>query len=241
MLGDDGVIDIMTSSGKAPSDYIMLKEWGDLTQIKKKYVSALGPWVWRGTDLGTFEQIAADWADSHVQKMLNISRRRTVIQAGGNMGMYPRLLADWFDTVYTFEPEPLNFFCLANNCQRSNIVKFQGFLADGIGFHGFSFPSYPDANAGEFGMVLNRGYIPSFAVDAFDFEDVDLIWLDVEGSEILALHGAEETIKKCRPVLMIENGDVFAPVKEFMEKMDYKMVDKSIRDCIYVHREEIKE
>jgi FkbM family methyltransferase len=217
----------------------MLTEWGNLTHVRKNKVSGFGPWVWRGQDLGTFEMIATDWANTHVHKIQNIRRRRVAIQAGGNMGMYPRLLSELFEYVYTFEPEPLNFFCLASNCQRPNIVKFQGFLSDTVGFHGFSFP-HEQSNAGEFGMAVDQGFVPSFVIDSFKFDNVDLIWLDIEGSECTALLGAKKTIRKHRPVLMIENGDVYAPVKDFMEKMNYRLVDKSAKDSIFIHNSGIK-
>jgi hypothetical protein len=42
-------------------------------------------------------------------------------------------------------------------------------------------------------------------IDDFEFENVDLVWLDVEGLEFEALKGAEETIKEWKPWILAEN------------------------------------
>jgi hypothetical protein len=54
--------------------------------------------------------------------------RRVIVQAGGCCGTYPRLWSN--DRVYTFEADPLNFFCLAQNCSGPSIVKAEAALSD---------------------------------------------------------------------------------------------------------------
>ena len=41
-------------------------------------------------------------------------------------------------------------------------------------------------------------------LDSFDLQDVDFIKLDCEGYELFALRGAEETLKRCRPCVIVE-------------------------------------
>lgn len=41
-------------------------------------------------------------------------------------------------------------------------------------------------------------------LDSFNFEDVDIIKMDIEGWELYALQGAEQTINKYRPIIQIE-------------------------------------
>lgn len=41
-------------------------------------------------------------------------------------------------------------------------------------------------------------------LDSFNFEDVDCIKIDVEGYEYNVLKGAEQTIRRCRPVVQLE-------------------------------------
>lgn len=41
-------------------------------------------------------------------------------------------------------------------------------------------------------------------IDSFELPRVDLIKIDVEGMEVDVLNGARETIKRCKPIMMIE-------------------------------------
>ena len=47
-------------------------------------------------------------------------------------------------------------------------------------------------------------FVPLRTIDGFEFQNVDLIKLDVEGMEDAALRGARKTIERCRPVLYVE-------------------------------------
>lgn len=46
--------------------------------------------------------------------------------------------------------------------------------------------------------------VPKRTIDSYNFEDVDAIKIDVEGSELLVIQGAEETIERCRPSVQVE-------------------------------------
>jgi hypothetical protein len=52
--------------------------------------------------------------------------------------------------------------------------------------------------------VAGEGDIPLERLDTFKLEDVDFIKLDCEGYELFALRGAEETLKRCRPCVIVE-------------------------------------
>ena len=41
-------------------------------------------------------------------------------------------------------------------------------------------------------------------LDKFNFDSVDLLKIDVEGHELQVVKGAEQTIKKCRPLIILE-------------------------------------
>ena len=41
-------------------------------------------------------------------------------------------------------------------------------------------------------------------IDSYGFEDVDAIKIDVEGSELFVIEGAQETIDRCRPSVQVE-------------------------------------
>ena len=46
--------------------------------------------------------------------------------------------------------------------------------------------------------------VPARTIDSYNFEDVDAIKIDVEGSELLVMQGAKDTIKRCRPSVQVE-------------------------------------
>ena len=46
--------------------------------------------------------------------------------------------------------------------------------------------------------------VPARTIDSYNFEDVDCIKIDVEGSELLVMQGAKDTIERCRPSVQVE-------------------------------------
>jgi FkbM family methyltransferase len=46
--------------------------------------------------------------------------------------------------------------------------------------------------------------VPCRTIDSYNFDDVDAIKIDVEGSELFVMEGALETIKRCRPAVQVE-------------------------------------
>lgn len=71
-------------------------------------------------------------------------------------------------------------------------------------------------------------------LDSFNFQDVDLIKVDIEGTELFALMGAVETIKKWHPVIQVELRDTHCKkfnyhpndiIDLIMSLGDYRMVD----------------
>lgn len=46
--------------------------------------------------------------------------------------------------------------------------------------------------------------VPARTIDSYNFQDVDAIKIDVEGSELFVIEGARETITRCRPSVQVE-------------------------------------
>jgi len=73
-----------------------------------------------------------------------------------------------------------------------------------------------------------------------DYNDCNLIYLDIEGMEYEALIGAKETINKYKPVIVIENKGInkkFTPelIRDNVQKLfNYKYIDRLMRDDIFV-------
>lgn len=126
--------------------------------------------------------------------------RRVVIQAGGNCGFYVKKYAQLFNFVYTFEPDPINFYCLNLNVTEPNVLKYQACLGNnrqGVTISNFM----ADIGASH---VVGSGAIPTMRIDDLSVHACDLIHLDIEGYELHALHGAIDTINKFHPVIALE-------------------------------------
>lgn len=190
-------------------------------------------WVWPRSDTDhVFETLARDWETRHSDAFTfaTVGRRVVCVQAGGNCGIYPLLLADHFKRVYTFEPDPLNFYCLVNNCQNDNIVKFQSAL--GAEPRMASVHRKTPSNIGAHVVIYyEKPRIPVLTIDSFNLESCDFIQLDVEGQELSVLIGAELTIKKFKPVISAERAD--SSIDQFLKMFGYGRVDVAIVDVIY--------
>lgn len=133
-------------------------------------------------------------------------QRRVAVQAGGNLGVWPKRLAKHFETVYTFEPSAELFPLLVANAPDLNIIRFQAALGSGpemVGVSRVRRDGKPDPHEG-ITHIAGVGVIPTMTLDSLALPVCDLLYLDTEGWEYRALQGAEETLRRCRPVVAVE-------------------------------------
>lgn len=168
--------------------------------MKKFKVSNREGWLWSTTD-----EACWDWLQNEIDAPELISKycknKKVVVQAGGNCGLFVKSYASLFETIYTFEPDPKNFYCLVNNVEEQNVIKIQACLGNSHKLVGLKIKKY---NAGVTRVSDVPGDVPSFMIDDLGLDQCDLIHLDIEGYEFFALEGAIETIKKNKPVICIE-------------------------------------
>lgn len=194
-------------------------------------VDGVPSWQWITQDSGAFDGPKQDWEESHKEIYLkHVINWDVVVQAGGNCGMYPFLFSRMFKTVYTFEPDPLNFYALVQNCQNDNIIKMQAALGD---VHTMiDVRRVAMSNVGMHKVVsAANAKIPQLRVDDLKLNACGLLQFDIEGYEIHALRGASETIQKFKPVIACENGN--GQIEEFLRVYGYRAVDRSKMDTIY--------
>ena len=206
----------------------------------RQRIGAIESWMWPSVDIETFRIIFADWIkyyDPFLRKEF-ASKNGTVIQAGGNCGMYPLLYTAFFNRVYTFEPDPLSFFCLAHNCQYGNIYKFNCALGHRPGYVDIiQSPQADNRGMNRVKEVITPS-IPSITLDSFWLDDVKLIQLDLEGFEQWALEGAVETIKRNKPVIIVECSLLnVEQVEKILHSLDYRKCEQlTPSDRIYRHK-----
>jgi FkbM family methyltransferase len=217
-------------------EYDMRIDVGGLIYKRSDLVDGQGPWFWLkadgGPDGGAWQGPKEDWEWDHKKNILEHCKKfDTVVQAGGCMGMYPRLLADIFKTVYTFEPEPINFYILNLNTPYDNIIKTQAAVGTASG--GFCTPVRRCAtNAGMHQIEEGPGTTPIVAIDSLALEDLDLLFFDLEGYEAEALAGAYETIAEHKPVIIMETKTTQNAI-DIIEPMGYRLVVQSRYDGVF--------
>lgn len=126
-----------------------------------------------------------------------------VIHAGGNIGIYALEFSKRSKNVYVFEPASENFSALCLNCAtKENIFLYKAALGnDNRTINVVN--DTPDKQCGAW-RVVPTGNIPTLKIDDLALDDVSIIHLDIEGFELFALKGAEQTIKRCKPIIGVE-------------------------------------
>lgn len=195
-------------------------------------------WTWPKDDVRCWRcfQRTYDLPQSILKYVTN---KKVCVQAGGNTGVYVKQFADVFETVYTFEPESLNFYCLTENLkQYDNTVEYNAFVGQknkppaSI----VRFDTKKDPNTGKFRIGEEAGTIPVMSIDELNLQFCDLIQLDIEGAEYNALLGAEETIKKFKPIICLEWFENQQNLSELLTSLNYHEILDLKSDKIFIHQ-----
>lgn len=181
-----------------------------------------------------------------VIKLLSTKKRKLVLQAGGNCGLYAKLYSAMFERVVTFEPDHRWFICLNHNASEKNIFKLQVALGNNNIPVSMIAPTLNGKeNLGALYVTTDNGLIPKITIDSLGL-DPDLIHLDIEGAEWDALLGAADTIKRSKPIIVVEwnqSGQRFGWSDEKIENMfldlDYILLKEWSRDRAYAHKDSI--
>jgi FkbM family methyltransferase len=133
-----------------------------------------------------------------------VDNKNVIIQAGGNAGFYVKRYSELFNKVYTFEPDPTNFYCLNLNVTSPNVYKYQAFLGATNECRNI-INTYATLGHGGSHISNMDGDIPTLRIDDLNLKECNLIHLDIEGYEMFALLGGIETIKRCSPIICVED------------------------------------
>ena len=133
---------------------------------------------------------------------------RTAVDVGAHCGLWSMHLVKRFCAVHAFEPVAAHRECFDANVpitrnergRAINPVLYPCALGDREGR--VSIHTAPTSSGDSW--VDGEGDIPLRKLDDFDLQDVDFIKLDCEGYELLALRGAEQTLLRCRPCVIVE-------------------------------------
>lgn len=204
-----------------------------------------GNWIWPAADVNGWEG-QNNFLDLREQIKPFLKGNGVMVQAGGNCGLVVSTFAELFDRIYTFEPEPLNFYCLTQNVSATNVIKLQACLGETSRFVEVQPLQAHCVDVGGFHVDVKPGVIPMFTIDSLNLDKCDLIQLDIEGYEYNTLLGGVNTIQKYKPVLCIEvaeeylnrYGNTSTEIEELIVKLGYEYKLTYGSDRIYAPIEE---
>jgi len=153
---------------------------------------------------------------SHDKLLELLDKNAVVLDVGGNIGYTALRMAQIVGEggkIYTFEPDPLNYSNLTKNL---SLNSFKNIFASNIGL-GAEYKQvklFVNTESNRGGNRINELADSNFEIvkivplDRFvadnSIDKIDLIKIDVEGYELKVLKGANEILRKHRPLLFIE-------------------------------------
>lgn len=145
-----------------------------------------------------FEETVLDYVRDHYQT------QKTIVDVGANIGNHTLYFANFlkYQNIVCFEPIRENFKLLETNTAYPNIKLHQLALSNQKG------TVKMELNTRNMGAckVSPTGFpVQATTLDSFNFQNLTLLKIDVERHEPQMLEGARETIKRCHPLILIED------------------------------------
>ena len=177
------------------------------------------------------------WGGDYEQTQFNevmphISNRDVALDIGAHVGIWTRRLAQNFKRVYAFEPVPKHIECWKKNMEsfikdNSDWGNISTLETVALGHeNGTATMKVPNTtNTGMASLVheakqktgdrwvqpewenFPKIQVKTKTLDSYNFNQLDFIKIDVEWFELRVLQGAENTIRKHKPIMYIEMSD----------------------------------
>lgn len=174
---------------------------------------------------------------------------KIAIDGGAMVGVWTLELMKHFDVTYAFEPDRDNRQCLMSNIITAK-KDFHGVhmvpMALGDKNQEVQFNKSPSPTSHHVHASREADYdykVDMVTIDSYELDNVGFIKLDLEGYDFFGLKGAEQTIKRCKPVLCIEMkgagkryGVSDKEIRKYLNELGYKMAFREAPDEIYVNQ-----
>ena len=185
--------------------------------------------------IGYYELYLAKWF-CHIIKPTML-----FADVGAHIGQYTLLAAERGLMVHSFEPNPDNFARLKRNVTLNSfarVVLNQVAVSDHVGTEIFYLPNSSNTGSGSLKSILTSSdgkvSVKTITLDNYFVKLAvapQIIKMDIEGAELLALHGLINTLRSCSPILILEASEMGArafgynvdDLVEFLRGFDYQI------------------
>jgi len=157
----------------------------------------------------------------------------SMIHAGTFYGDMLPSFSEACETVYAFEPVIENYILAALTVSKNdlgNVILLNSALTRE--YQKVFMETGKMGSLGGASEVANKGeyQAPGVPIDSFEYDRLKMIQLDVERYEYQVLQGAQKTIEKHRPVILVERAS--PAVETFMRLFKYKSTPTSLKELI---------
>jgi FkbM family methyltransferase len=178
-------------------------------------------------------KLAYQWRKQQAA-MEHVKKWRAAVDVGAHCGLWSMHLTKRFTELHAFEPVAEHRSCWERNVMApaaARALLYPVALGEADGSCSISTKNTSSGDS----RVQGPGDIPIRRLDDYDLQDVDFIKLDCEGYELFALRGAEETLKRCRPCVIVEQ----KPNRPAMFKLPSRGSVDFLRELGAILRQEI--
>jgi len=141
-------------------------------------------------------------ADKLRHSLVWVKKWRTAVDAGAHVGLWTLPLSRMFAKVHAFEPVLEHQECFVKNTEGLGVQLYPCALGEWPGRVAFSAPAGLNCDAR---IDMNgNGDIEMRRLDDFELAHVDYLKVDCNGYELHALRGAQATLQRCRPCVVVE-------------------------------------
>lgn len=141
---------------------------------------------------------------SRALKLVPGSRRNQAVDVGAHCGLWSRVLAYEFKRLDAFEPVKAHLECFVLNVppNKAKVTLHPFALGDHSG--SISLHTGPSSSGDTYVQEGGEHQAEMHTLDSCSLEALDFLKIDCEGYEYFVLKGSEQTVRKFKPVIIVE-------------------------------------
>ena len=164
---------------------------------------------------------------------------RTVLDIGAWCGTWSYEIQKYAERVIAFEPDKVHAECYKKNLKQFPTCEV---ITKAVGNEKGSVTLTDDNFTQGKRVESITGNVPIVTIDSFNYENVDLIKIDVEGYEMNVLQGAKNTLKETKYLMVELNnntkkyGSNNREVEKYIRELGFRLLLDRWPDKVFVKK-----